>query len=71
MKKAQLAVASVAIVLFKGTLTHVGLPSFVEELKAMRIALAIFWRSAFARDVYPEAWAEKQVSPDEVTYANN
>ena len=39
MKKAQLAVAFVAITLFAWVLVHVGFASLVEQLKALRIAL--------------------------------
>jgi hypothetical protein len=38
MKKAELAVAIVAITLFAWVLAHVGLASLVQQLRAMRIA---------------------------------
>jgi hypothetical protein len=41
MKKAQPAIAVVGVALFAWVLAHVGLASFVEQLKAMRIALPI------------------------------
>src|SRR6185369_9877060 len=41
MKKAELAVAFVAVTLFAWVLAHVGLASLVEQLKALRIALPI------------------------------
>ena len=41
MKKAQLAVALVAVTLFAWVLTHVGFASLVQQLKALRIALPI------------------------------
>src|SRR5262252_287173 len=41
MKKAQLAVAFVAITLFAWVLVHIGFASLVEQLKALRIALPI------------------------------
>jgi len=41
MKKAQSAVAFVAVALFTWVLAHVGFASLVQQLKAMRIALPI------------------------------
>ena len=41
MKKAELAVAFVAVTLFAWVLAHVGLATLVEQLKALRIALPI------------------------------
>ena len=69
MKKAHLGVALVAIALFAWVLAHLGLSTFVEQLKAMRIALPIVLGLSFVRLLLQStAWSSalkaEQVSVD-------
>ena len=41
MKKAQLIIAFAALVLFAWVITHIGVPTMVAQLRAMRVALPI------------------------------
>jgi hypothetical protein len=41
MKKTHLIIAIVAVILFTWVITHLSLPSIVQQLKAMRIALPL------------------------------
>src|SRR4029077_7697938 len=69
MKKAQPAVAFVAVALFAWVLAHVGFAALVEQLKAMRIAFPIVLAFSLARLLLQSfAWSAslkgEQVSVD-------